>query len=73
MKIGDLVRVRGVMRLGRYQQYLSIGWVVGVPPHDSEGMHLFPYAEVYFVTGRHAPMLIENLEIVATIYNGDAS
>jgi hypothetical protein len=67
VKIGDLVRVRGVMRLGRYQQYLSIGWVVGVPPHDSEGMHLFPYVEVYFVSGQKTSMLIENLEVVATI------
>ena len=71
--IGDLVRVRGRNHPYLRDEYLGIGWVVGLPPYDNDGMPLFPYAEIYFVSGQHTSMFIENLEVVATIYNRDAS
>lgn len=73
MQIGDMVRVKDGNHPYLRDDFLGIGWVVGVPPHDNEGLYLFPYAEIYFVSGQHTSMLIENLEVVATIYNRDAS
>ena len=73
MQIGDIVRVKDENHPYLRDEFLGIGWVVGVPPYDDEGLYLFPYAEVYFASGRQTSMLVENLEIVATIYNGDAS
>jgi hypothetical protein len=71
--IGDLVRVKEIHQPYLRDEYLGIGWVVGLPPYDNEGMTMFPYAEIYFVSGQHTSMFIENLEVVATIYNRDAS
>ena len=71
--IGDLVRVKEKHQPYLRDEYLGIGWVVGLPPYDNEGMTMFPYAEIYFVSGQHTSMFSENLEVVATIYNRDAS
>ncbi len=73
MKIGDMVRVKARNHPYLRDEFLGIGWVVGLPPYNCRGLYLFPYAEVYFISGRHTSLLIENLEIVATIYNGDAT
>ena len=71
--IGDLVRVKESHQPYLRDEYLGIGWVVGLPPYDNECMTMFPYAEIYFVSGRRTSMFVENLEVVATIYNRDAS
>lgn len=73
MKIGDMVRVKTKSRPYLKEEFLGIGWVVGLPPRSDKGTHLFPWAEIYFVSGKHTSMLVDNLEIIATIYNGDAT
>ena len=73
MKVGDMVRVRVGNHPYLKDEFLGIGWVVGLPPRDDKGVHMFPYAEIYFVSGRSTSMLVDNLEVVATIYSGDAS
>ncbi len=73
MQIGDMVRVRAKSRPYLKEEFLGIGWVVGLPAHSDVGLHLFPWVEIYFVSGQHTSMLIDNLEVIATIYKRDAS
>jgi len=68
MQIGDMVRVKDGSRPYLRDEFLGIGWVVGLPPRDDKGLSMFPWAEIYFVSGRHTSMLIVNLEVIATIY-----
>ena len=63
-----MVRVKDENHPYLRDDLLGIGWVVGLPPRDDKGLHMFPWAEIYFVSGRHTSMLIDNLEIIATIY-----
>ena len=62
MKVGDMVRVKGRTQTAQSRDgFLGIGWVVGMPPYneaEERALYLFAYAEIYFVSGRQAHMLI---------------